>query len=47
MAWTGGAPGPKIGRLLRDARIEILAGRILSRGAARRWAEGRAASTTP
>jgi len=39
IGWTGIAPGPEIGRLLRELRIEILAGRVRSRGQARRWSE--------
>ena len=39
MAWGGVAPGPEVGRLLRELRIEILAGRIRTRRAARRMAE--------
>ncbi len=41
IGWTGIAPGPEVGRLLRELRIEILSGRVRSRRQARRWCEAR------
>jgi len=41
LAWLGVAPGPLVGRLLREVEIEILRGAIRTRRDARRWLLGR------
>jgi tRNA nucleotidyltransferase/poly(A) polymerase len=41
IGWTGIAPGPEVGRLLRELRIEILSGHVRSRREARGWSETR------
>ena len=41
IGWTGIAPGPEVGRLLRELRIEILSGRVRNRRQARGWSEDR------
>lgn len=41
IGWTGIAPGPEVGRLLRELRIEILSGRVRSFPQARGWSEAR------
>jgi tRNA nucleotidyltransferase/poly(A) polymerase len=42
LEWTGVRPGPEVGRLLEDVRIEALAGRVRTRREARRWLQKRA-----
>jgi tRNA nucleotidyltransferase/poly(A) polymerase len=37
LEWLGVPPGPHIGRLLEAVRVEALAGRIRTRGEARKW----------
>jgi tRNA nucleotidyltransferase (CCA-adding enzyme) len=37
LRWLGVAPGPHVGRLLRELEIEVLSGRVKGRPEARRW----------
>jgi tRNA nucleotidyltransferase (CCA-adding enzyme) len=37
LEWLGVPPGPHVGRLLEAVRVEALAGRVRTRGEARRW----------
>ena len=41
LAWLGIPPGPQVGRLLREVRIEILRGAVRTRREARKWLQAR------
>jgi hypothetical protein len=40
LEWLGIAPGREVGRLLKAVRVEALAGRVRTRGDARKWLLG-------
>jgi tRNA nucleotidyltransferase (CCA-adding enzyme) len=47
LEWLGVPPGPHVGRLLEAVRVEALAGRVRTRGEARRWLRMRARNDGP
>jgi tRNA nucleotidyltransferase (CCA-adding enzyme) len=47
LQWLGVPPGPHVGRLLEAVRVEALAGRVRTRGEARRWLQKPAGKDGP
>jgi hypothetical protein len=47
LEWTGIAPGPAVGELLRRLEVEIRRGAVRTRRQARSWALAAAAATSP
>ncbi|MFN2387469.1 MAG: hypothetical protein ABR576_14490 [Thermoanaerobaculia bacterium] len=42
LLWTAIEPGPRVGRLLAEAEVEVLRGRLTTRAQAREWLKSRA-----